>query len=214
MIAKLVGLIDSRGDDYVVLDVGGVGYLVFCSVRTLGRLPMAGQAIGLLIETQVREDAINLYGFHDAADRDWFRNLTSVQGVGAKVALSVLSVLSPEQILTAIAAQDKAALGRAPGVGPKLAARLLTELKDKVGTVALGRAAPGGRVAAASAVTAMADGVAPTVVEDAVSALVNLGYGRSEAFTVVARLVRQDGAGDVQTLVRAALKEFGQMAGT
>ncbi|MEO5375262.1 MAG: Holliday junction branch migration protein RuvA [Alphaproteobacteria bacterium] len=213
MIAKLMGLIDSRGEDWVVLDVAGVGYLVSCSARTLGRLPGAGQAISLLIEMQVREDAITLYGFHEAAERDWFRRLISVQGVGAKVALSLLSVLSPDQLATAIAAGDKGMLLRATGVGPKLAARVLNELKDRVADMVPGAA---GRPAAAGGGGAAAgpDAAEPSVVEDVVSALVNLGYGRSEAFSVVARLVRTQGeAGGVAGLVRAALRDLGQAAG-
>ena len=137
MIAKLKGIIDSTGDDWAIVDVNGVGYLVSCSVRTLGRLEI-GLAAGLLVETWVREDAIQLYGFLDAPERDWFRLLTTVQGVGAKVALAILSVSTPEQLLQTLAAQDKAMLTRASGVGPKLAVRILTELKDKAGRIALG----------------------------------------------------------------------------
>ncbi len=191
----------------MILDVGGVGYLASCSARTLDRLPPPGQSASLLIETHVREDAISLYGFGDADERDWFRVLTTVQGVGAKVGLALLSALSPEQLARAIAAQDRAALTRAAGVGPKLAARLLTELKDKVGGIALGRSVPGETRAAAEA-----DGPGQGVLADAVSALVNLGYGRSEAFGAVARLSREAGGDDVSTLVRAALKEFARSA--
>ncbi len=141
MIAKLTGLIDSTDGEGAVLDVGGVGYLVFCSARTLARLPARGMPASLLIETHVREDHIHLYGFADAGERDWFRLLTTVQGVGARLALAVLSVLGPDDLARAIAAADRASLARAPGVGPKLAGRIAAELKDKVGAVALGPAA-------------------------------------------------------------------------
>src|SRR6185312_9648087 len=135
MIAKLTGILDHIGPEGAVIDVGGVGYLCFCSNRTLGQLPQPGGAARLLIETHVREDHIHLYGFADTAERDWFRILTTVQGVGAKVGLAILSVLSPDQVATAIAAGDKAMLARAEGVGPKLAGRIASELKDKVGGI-------------------------------------------------------------------------------
>src|SRR5690242_13440244 len=140
MIAKLTGLIDATTGEGVVLDVNGVGYLVFCSPRTLARLPAKGAPASLLIETHVREDHIHLYGFADVAERDWFRLLTTVQGVGAKLAQAVLGVLGPDDLAHAIAAADKASLARAPGVGQKLAGRIAAELKDKVGAVALGPA--------------------------------------------------------------------------
>ena len=141
MIAKLAGLLDQAGSDSAVVDVGGVGYLVFCSARTLARMPAKGAPVSLLIETHVREDHIHLYGFSEPAERDWFRLLTTVQGVGAKLALALLGVLGPEDLMRAIAAADKASLARAPGVGQKLAQRIATELKDKVRAVALGPAA-------------------------------------------------------------------------
>ncbi|HSR55563.1 MAG TPA: Holliday junction branch migration protein RuvA, partial [Alphaproteobacteria bacterium] len=131
MIASLKGLIESVGEDFAVIETGGVGYLVFCSARTLSALPPAGEAAALKIETHVREDHIHLYGFATAAERDWFRLLITVQGVGARVALAILSVLPPSDLGLALAAGDKAALGRAAGVGPKLAQRIVTELKDK-----------------------------------------------------------------------------------
>ena len=137
MIAKLKGLIDSLGEDWAVIDVGGVGYLVFCSNRTLGVLAGATGAVSVFVETHVREDHIHLYGFADAAEREGFRLLTTVQGVGVKVALAMLTVLAPEEILQAVAAADKAMITQTPGVGPKLATRILSELKDKVGTMAL-----------------------------------------------------------------------------
>lgn len=206
MIARLKGLVDSRGEDWVVLDVGGVGYIAHCPARTLARLPSPGEAASLYIETMVREDAIALYGFSEGAERDWFRLLLAIQGVGARVALGVLSALSPDQLARAIAAQDRAALTRAPGVGPKLAARMLVELKDK--------AVPTGDMAAfTAAANAPAAERASGPAADAVSALVNLGYGRSEAFAAVARAARDLGAAaEVGALVRAALKEFAQAA--
>ena len=149
MIAKLAGIVDQVGEDGAVIDVGGVGYLAFCSTRTLGQLPPAGEPVRLLIETHVREDHIHLYGFVDAAERDWFRLLTTVQGVGARLALAILSALTPEELGLAIVAQDNAVLARAEGVGPKLAARIVNELKDKVGGLAL--AAPSAAPPAAAA---------------------------------------------------------------
>ncbi|MBF0307607.1 MAG: Holliday junction branch migration protein RuvA [Alphaproteobacteria bacterium] len=208
MIAKLRGLLDSQGDDWAVIDVGGVGYMVFCSGRTLSRLPAAGLAVTLVVETHVREDHIHLYGFFDAAERAWFRLLLTVQGVGSKVALSVLSVLPPDQLSAAIAAQDKRELTRAAGVGPKLAQRIVLELKDK----AAGLAVSDAFVPAAAA----APGFAPAggAIEDAVSALVNLGYRRVEAFAAVsgaARLLGENAR--VPELIRSGLKELAPREG-
>lgn len=201
MIAKLKGLLDSVGEDWAIIDVGGVGYLVFCSGRTLGRMPGVGEAVSLLIETHVREDHIHLYGFADQGERDWYKLLTTVQGVGAKVGLALLTVLEPAQLAQAIAAQDKAAVARANGVGPKLAGRIVSELKDKAGAVALG-----GVTEALAVETSSAGGA----IEEAVSALVNLGYGRTEAFTVVAQKAKQAGdTVDVGALIGAALKDMG-----
>lgn len=210
MIARLKGLLDEVGEDWLIIDVGGVGYLVFCSARTLSRLPGRGEAVRLEIETHVREDHIHLYGFGDAPERAWFKLLTGVQGVGAKVGLAILSVLSPEQLTQAVAAGDKAAIARANGVGPKLAGRIASELKDKVGGLALGAAAkPAGGDGSASAGGEAAP--ANSSADDAVSALVNLGYGRSEAFGAVARVIQDSGA-DVPLgeLVRLGLKELTQ----
>ena len=137
MIALLRGVLDFVAEDAAIIDVGGVGYLVFCSQRTLDSMPPPGKAVRVLVETHVREDHIHLYGFLQPEERSWFRLLTTVQGVGARVALSILSVLSSDQLLTAIVAQDKAPINRAHGVGPKLAARVVSELKDKVGGMAL-----------------------------------------------------------------------------
>lgn len=200
MIAKLSGIVDSTGSDWVVVDVGGVGYLAFCSGRTLAALPAAGSPVSLLVETHVREDHIHLYGFLDAADRDWFRLLTTVQGVGARVALAVQSVLSATDLMQAVLIQDKAPLTRASGVGPKLAGRIVAELKDKVGGISL--AAPAAAIADAAAVEG-------GPVADAVSALVNLGYRRAEAFGAVAHAARQLGPdAGIEALIRAGLKEL------
>ncbi len=202
MIGKLSGRMDDSGEDWAILDVGGVGYIVFASARSLSRLPPRGEAASLLIETHVREDHIHLFGFIDAAERDWFRLLGTVQGVGAKMALAILSVLPPDQLVQAIAAQDKTALTRASGVGPKLAGRVLSELKDKAGSIALG---PRAFAVDPGAGGAVMGGVS----EDAVSALVNLGYRRAEAFGAVARAgsgLGPDAA--VEVLIKAGLNEL------
>lgn len=208
MIAKLKGVVDSLGEDRVVLDVNGVGYLVFCPARTLRDLPPPGGGATLLIDTHVREDHIHLYGFSDSLERDWFRLLQSVQGVGAKVAIAILSVLGPAQLAEAIAAQDKAPVTQAPGVGAKLAQRIVVELKDKVPSLVevLSAGAPDG-----AAETRTARGLMSDAAADAVSALVNLGYRRVEAFTAVAAVTRaQDGDPDVQGLICGALRELAQ----
>jgi len=201
MIAKLVGVVDQIGTEGAVIDVGGVGYLAFCSTRTISRLPSVGSTASLLIETHVREDHIHLYGFVDAAERDWFRRLTTVQGVGARLALAILSAVAPEQLGLVILAQDKAALTRADGVGARLATRIVNELRDKVGGIA---AAAATLVPIAPALNADAGPAA-----DAVSALVNLGYRRTEAFGAVATAARRLGSGaDAGALIRAGLQEL------
>ncbi len=206
MIGKLTGRIDTVEEDRCLIDVGGVGYLVFASARTLGQVA-PGQAAALLIETHVREDHIHLYGFAERGEREWFRLLSTVQGVGARVALAILSVLSPDELATAVAAQDKAAVARANGVGPKLAGRIVAELKDKAGALVF----HGGRPLATGAAGAAAppsDGLAQTA-EDAVSALVNLGYRRTEAFAAVAAASRELGPeAKLDALIRAGLKEL------
>jgi Holliday junction DNA helicase RuvA len=202
MIAKLTGILDHIGPEGAVIDVGGVGYLVFASTRTLGQLPSPGGAARLLIETHVREDHIHLYGFVDAAERDWFRLLTTVQGVGARLALAILSAVAPTDLTLAIVAQDKAMLARAEGVGPKLAARIANELRDKVGGLAL---------AATNAAVPAPPASEPGVTGDAVSALVNLGYRRAEAFGAVAAASRRlGGEAKVDALIRAGLQELAQ----
>ena len=201
MIARLKGVVDSIDEGSAVIDVNGVGYLVSASSRTLRDL-VAGGAATLLVETIVREDAIALYGFLTAAERDWFRILTTVQGVGARVALSILSTLSPDEIARAIAAGDRASLSRPAGVGPKLAARLATELKDKA-------AAFGVAPAPARATDTAAPAVAASVNEDAVSALVNLGYRRVEAFGAVARVTQRLGPdAPLDAVIRGGLQEL------
>jgi Holliday junction DNA helicase RuvA len=203
MIGKLKGLVDSYGDDFVILDVNGVGYVVHCSGRTLQKLPRPGEAAALAIETQVREDSIKLFGFEAEAERDWFRLLQSVQGVGAKVALGILTVLSVPELGSAIATQDKAMVARAPGVGPKLAARIVAELKDKA--PAFGSVDP--LVAKLSGGDEGA--TAPSAVRDAISALVNLGYGQPQAAAAVAASVRALGEGaETGALIRQGLKEL------
>ncbi len=144
MIARLRGRLDTIGDDHAVIDVGGVGYLVVCSANTLAALPGAGEAVDLHVETQLRTESITLYGFKDPAERAWFRLLQTVQGVGARVALAVLSILTPEQLARALAAQDKAALTRASGVGPRLAGRIMSELRDRLVDLPLPVARRGG----------------------------------------------------------------------
>ena len=208
MIAKLRGRLDSTGVDWAVIDVNGVGYLVFCGARTLSALPGIGEAVELAIETHVREDHIHLYGFSTTSDREMFNTLTTVQGVGAKVGLGILSALSAEQIAQAIAAGDQAAFKRASGVGPKLAARLVTELKDKLGAFAFSTPT---LVASDGRSAKPAKG---SVVEDAVSALVNLGYGRMEAFGAVSRAAAA-GGGTVPlgALIKTSLKELGSADG-
>ena len=203
MIGKLKGLIDSYGEDFVILDVGGVGYQVHCSTRTLQALPAPGEAATLSIETYVREDQIKLFGFASDAEREWFRILQTVQGVGAKVALAVLGTLKPAELATAIATRDKAMVARTPGVGPKVAERIVTELKDK---------APAFADVDPSVVHlagALDEKRAPKPVADAVSALVNLGYGQPQAAAAIAAAARNAGeAADTATLIRQGLKEL------
>lgn len=199
MIAKLSGTLDSTGDGWAVIDVGGVGYLVYCAGRTLNALPGSGAVISLEIETVVREDQFHLYGFLDAHEREWFRLLRKVQSVGAKMALAILGLLSPDELTLAIAARDRGALTRVSGVGPKLAERLITELKDKTPAV------DGMPVTIGAGVTA-AD---RTPVGDAVSALVNLGYRQSEAFGAVAGAAGRLGEdASIEALIQAGLREL------
>ena len=205
MIGKLKGTIDSHGEDFVILDVHGVGYLVHCTARTLQALPAVGEAVELAIETHVREDQIRLFGFGSATEREWFRLLQTVQGVGTKVALAILSTLKPSDLASAIAMRDKAMITRTPGVGPKVAERIVTELKDKAPAY----------TALDPAVVRLSGAVdekrAPAPVADAVSALVNLGYGQPQAAAAIAAAARTAGEGaDARALIRLGLKELGK----
>ena len=203
MIGKLKGTIDSYGEDYVIVDVHGVGYQVHCSSRTLQSLPSPGEAATLSIETHVREDQIRLFGFASDVEREWFRLLQTVQGVGAKVALAVLGTLRPSDLANAIALRDKAAISRTPGVGAKVAERIVTELKDK--TPALADVDP----AVVKLSEQMDDHRAPQPVRDAISALVNLGYGQPQAAAAIASAARSAGEGaDTAKLIRFGLKEL------
>ena len=203
MIGKLKGIIDAYGEDYIILDVGGVGYQVYCSARTLQSLPPSGQPATLSIETHVREDQIRLFGFASELEREWFRLLQTVQGVGAKVAMSVLGTLRPGDLASAIAMRDKATVARAPGVGQKVAERIVTELKDKAPVFA--NVDP----TVVHLAGALDEKRAPRPVADAVSALVNLGYGQPQAAAAIAAAARNAGEGaDTATLIRQGLKEL------
>jgi len=202
MIGKLKGVLDSAGKDWVIVDVGGVGYEVHCPGKTLAKMPAQGQPVTLIIETHVREDAIRLFGFLSDAERSWFRLLQNVQGVGTRVALSVLSILEPHELANAIALQDKAQVGRASGVGPKVAQRIVSELRDK---------APG--LLAAGDIGAQMAGIGSSAprspLSDAISALVNLGYSVSEASVAVASVSEKLGEGArTEELIRQGLKEL------
>jgi len=206
MIAKLTGLVDSIGEDFCVIDVGGVGYLIFCSGRTLGNLPAVGEGAILMIETHVREDHIHLFGFSSELEKDWFKLLQTVQGVGAKVALAILSVIAIDELSNSIAAQDKTIVGRASGVGPKLATRIITELKDKVARFSALPTIAAQREASAAAMPAMDN----SALQDAISALVNLGYRQTEAYLAVSSAARSHEGASVSDLIRLGLKELGQ----
>src|SRR2546425_1949736 len=203
MIGKLTGVIDSYGEDFIIVDVGGVGYLVHCSARTLQALPAPGDPVTLAIETHVREDQIRLFGFITGVEREWFRLLQTVQGVGTKVALSVLGTLAPADLASAIALRDKAMIARSPGVGQKVAERIVTELKDKAPAYASVDPA----VIRLSG--AVEDRRAPQPVADAVSALINLGYGHPQAAAAIAAAARNAGEkADTASLIRLGLKEL------
>ena len=203
MIGKLKGIIDSYGEDFVILDVNGVGYQVHCSARTLQELPGTGQGATLSIETHVREDQIKLFGFASDLEREWFRLLQTVQGVGAKVALSVLGTLKVSELASAVAMRDKATVARTPGVGPKVAERIVTELKDKA--PAFATVDP----AVVHLAGALDEKRAPKPIMDAVSALVNLGYGQPQAAAAIAAASRNAGEGaDTATLIRQGLREL------
>jgi Holliday junction DNA helicase RuvA len=203
MIGKLKGSIEEIGDDYVLVDVHGVCYVAHCSARTLSRLGSVGEAIVLFIETYVREDQLKLFGFMSALEREWFNLLQSVQGVGSKVALAVLSTLSPSELANAIALQDKTVVSRAPGVGPKVAIRIMTELRNKAPAFA-------GEVSGSIGLKQeLGEGAAPAPVADAVSALTNLGYSRDQAANAVAAALKNGGEdADSAKLIRLGLKEL------
>lgn len=202
MIAKLRGVVDSFGDDWVIIDVGGVGYMVQCSAHTLGGLPGKGEEVSLATETYVREDQLRLFGFGSDHERDWFRLLLTVQGVGTKVALAILSTLKPSALMTAVAMQDKVQVAQAPGVGPKVAQRIVSELKDKFPALSPGDPS-------LAAVQAEVETLAATPVSDAVSALTNLGYGQAQAGAAVAAALKHAGSdAPAEQLIRHALKEI------
>ncbi|MEO1190454.1 MAG: Holliday junction branch migration protein RuvA [Pseudomonadota bacterium] len=202
MIGKLSGRLDESGDGQALIDVGGVGYLVFASNRTLAVLGQTGEAVSLLIETHVREDHIHLYGFAEAGERAWFRLLQGVQGVGSRLALAILSTLSPAELTQAVAAADRQALTRAPGVGAKLAARLISELKDKVAGLDLG---PAAQLDGGVAILPAGDAAA----KDAADALQALGYRPSEAAAALAKARKALGEEvGVEELVKAGLREL------
>ncbi|HLH96987.1 MAG TPA: Holliday junction branch migration protein RuvA [Xanthobacteraceae bacterium] len=203
MIGKLKGTIDTYGEDFIILDVNGVGYLVHCAASTLQALPAPGEPVTLAIETHVREDQIRLFGFLHEHEREWFRLLQTVQGVGTKVALSILGTLKPAELASAIALRDKAMVTRAPGVGPKVAERIVTELKDKAPAYA--QVDP----AVIHLSGAVDERRAPKPIADAVSALVNLGYGQPQAAAAIAAAARAAGEGaDAKSLIRLGLKEI------
>ena len=206
MIARLSGTVAEIGADFAVIDCAGVGYLAQCSARTLGTLPPVGGAARLLVETLVRQDEIRLLGFSDRAERDWYRLLVTVQGVGPRTALAILSALTAEELLAAVAAGDKASIARAEGVGPKLAQRVAAELKDKAGAMFLGALRDGQMPGAGAPSPAEAMGKAAS---DAISALVNLGYRQAEAFGAVAQVAQSLGArATVDALIKAGLREL------
>ncbi len=201
MIGKLKGRIDSTDEDSLILDVGGVGYHVFCSGRTLASIGGTGDFAELIIETHVREDHIHLFGFPNVFERDWFRLLTTVQGVGVKMGMAILNSFSPEQLTTAIAAKDVKALTSISGVGPKLAERLATELKSKVSKMPVsGLVIHDGKKMPLPA---------PSLSEDAISALVSLGYNRSDAFSAIGRAAQKLGEkAALDGLIKEGLKEL------
>lgn len=203
MIGKLKGIVDSTGEDWVIIDVQGVGYQVHCSTRTLSSLPSIGEAVSLAIETHVRETEIKLFGFQADLERNWFRLLQQVQGVGAKVALAILGTLSPGELASAIALQDKAMVARSPGVGPKVAQRIVAELKDKAPALS---GDTSGTIGLQQEIGA---GVAGSAVQDAVSALTNLGYSSQQASAGVGAALKNAGEDATSAaLIRLGLKEL------
>lgn len=204
MIGKLSGILDRAAKDHIILDVSGVGYVVFCSPATLSAIGQKGDPVSLLIDTHVREDHIHLYGFKGEAEQHWFRLLTSVQGVGAKAGMAILGICPPEQLGFAIASGDKAVITRADGIGPKIATRIITELKDKAGKLDF---TPTDSVAGSPVIPS--SGEESSLDHDAVSALVNLGYGRSDAFMAVSKAKQKSNDNNnLQDLIKVALQEL------
>jgi len=208
MIGKLKGILDTNDQDFCIIDVGGVGYNVFCSARTLANLPGIGEKISLIIETHVREEHIHLFGFPDPSEREWFRTLISVQGVGVKMAIAILGIFSPAELANAIAAKDTKSLIRVSGVGAKLAERLVIELKNKIAKLPTGSTAFAGDIKPSG--KAKSPLPAASVNEDAVSALVNLGYSRSDAYNaVLAAIARIGQEGEkIDILIKESLREL------
>lgn len=204
MIAKLTGLLDSIFEGYIILDVNGVGYRVFCSAKTVGKLPTKGGSVSLMIETQVREDHIHLIGFSDVTEQQAFGLLSTVQGVGARVALAILSALSPMDIQMAVVTGDAKAFTRANGVGPKLGTRIVSELKGKLGSLGCNEE----MVVSENAIVSAGS----HVMTEAVSALVNLGYSRTEAGITVAGIIRENPEAAVGEIIRLSLREIGKGA--
>lgn len=202
MIGKLTGRLDSVSLNTAIVDVGGVGYEVTLGARTIAALPPVGETVTLSIETHVREDEIRLYGFASEHERAWFRALQTVQGVGARIALAVLGTLSAADLANAVALQDKGLVARAPGVGPKVAARIVAELKDKMPALAPAIRPSGGL----APVAALPEGLAAS---DAVSALLNLGYGHGEAAAAISAAIGKAGRdARPEELIRLGLKEL------
>lgn len=205
MIGKLKGLIDDIEDDHILIDVNGVCYVAFCSTRTLSTIGEIGESLTLYIETYVREDQLKLFGFKSKLEREWFILLQTVQGVGAKVALAILSTLTPSDLASAVALQDKAMVARAPGIGPKVAQRLVSELKNKAPLVA-------GEMATDMGLhSQLGENTASSAVTDAVSALANLGYSREQAASAVSAALKNAGEdAESAKLIRLGLKELAQ----
>jgi Holliday junction DNA helicase RuvA len=211
MIGKLRGIVDSVSEESLLIDVAGVGYLVYCSAKTLQQLPPSGGTIALVIETHVREDHIHLYGFLSESERQWFRILTTVQGVGVKMALAILGLFAPDELITIISAQDKSSLTRVSGVGPKLAERITTELKNtvaKLPTGAVGGVIGGVATVATNKGAGVKKSAATSITEDAVSALSHLGYSRMDAFSAVSRALQQSPDATLDKLITTALREL------
>ncbi len=206
MIAKLIGLLDSVYEGYIILNVSGVGYRVFCSTRTIGSLPSLNQTVTLYIETQVREDSIRLFGFTTPTEQQLFNTLNVVQGVGAKVALAILSSLSVQEVQMAVVTGDAKSFTRVSGIGPKLATRIVTELKGKLGSL-------GTNEEMQAINTSFTKQAGNQAMSDALSALVNLGYARAEAGMIVARILKEQPDIGTSELIRLSLKEIGKMQG-